>query len=125
MGWKSGRRSRNVEDRRGRRIYRKATGGGIGIVVIALIAMYFGIDPTMTINQQAPTSVSTSSYSISHSDTADNDQLADFVSVVMLHRTLLPTAVLSNGYAGLNKALRLVALPNAIRSKPRNCSFMI
>lgn len=83
MRWKSGRRSRNVEDRRGRRIYRKATGGGIGIVVIALIAMYFGIDPTMILNQQAPTSVSTSSYSTSYSDTADNDQLADFVSVVL------------------------------------------
>ncbi len=37
-----GRRSRNVEDRRGRRIGRKTAGGGIGVIVIALIAMYFG-----------------------------------------------------------------------------------
>ena len=37
------RRSRNIEDRRGIRVPRKAAAGGIGIIVIALIAMYFGI----------------------------------------------------------------------------------
>ena len=83
MRWKSGRRSRNIEDRRRMRISRKATGGGIGIVVIALIAVYFGIDPTMILNQQGPPSVNTSSYSMSHSNAADNEQLADFVSVVL------------------------------------------
>jgi len=39
MRRKSGRRSRNIEDRRGRRIGRKTAGGGIGVLVIALIAM--------------------------------------------------------------------------------------
>jgi len=83
MRWRSGRRSRNVEDRRGMRISRKAKGGGIGIIVIALIAMYFGIDPSMILNQQGPPSVSTSSHSTSNLSTPANEQLVDFVSVVL------------------------------------------
>jgi predicted metalloprotease len=43
MRWRTGRRSRNIEDRRIIRVPRKVAGGGIGIVVIALIAMYFGV----------------------------------------------------------------------------------
>jgi predicted metalloprotease len=83
MRWRDGRRSRNIEDRRGRRIARKATGGGIGIVVIALIAMYFGIDPTMILNQQSSPGVGTSTYSTSDPASAGNQQLVDFISVVL------------------------------------------
>ena len=83
MRWSSGRRSSNIEDRRGMRVSRKAAGGGIGIVVVVLIAMYFGIDPTMILNQQGPPSVDTSTYSISNSDSSENQQLVDFVSVVL------------------------------------------
>ena len=58
MRWKSGRRSSNIEDQRGVRISRKgrAAGGGIGVVVIALIAMYFGIDPSIFLSTQSPNS---------------------------------------------------------------------
>ena len=52
--------SRNVEDRRGRGgagggMGRGVAGGGIGIVVIALIAMFFGVDPSVVLQgtQQA------------------------------------------------------------------------
>jgi hypothetical protein len=38
-------RSSNIEDRRGMSVGRGVAGGGIGIVVIALIAMFLGIDP--------------------------------------------------------------------------------
>jgi len=83
MRWRSGRRSRNVEDRRGRRIGRKTAGGGIGVVVIALIAMYFGVDPSVFLNQQAPPTSGTSPYSVSTSHTPQEQQLAEFVSVVL------------------------------------------
>lgn len=83
MRWRSGRRSSNVEDRRGRRIGRKTAGGGIGVIVIALIAMYFGVDPSVFLNQQAPPGVGTSSYSVSTSHTPEEQQLAEFVSVVL------------------------------------------
>jgi predicted metalloprotease len=83
MRWKSGRRSSNIEDRRGRRIGRKTAGGGIGVLVIALIAMYFGVDPSVFLNQQGPPSVGTSSYPVSTSNTPEDRQLAEFVSVVL------------------------------------------
>jgi predicted metalloprotease len=43
------RASTNVEDRRGMRVGRGVAGGGIGIIVIALIAMFFGVDPRLVL----------------------------------------------------------------------------
>lgn len=45
MLWKTGRRSQNIEDRRGLRISRGLGGGGIGVIVLALVALFFDIDP--------------------------------------------------------------------------------
>jgi predicted metalloprotease len=39
--------SQNVEDRRGMRVGRGVAGGGIGTIVIILIAMFFGVDPSL------------------------------------------------------------------------------
>jgi len=51
MRWRGGRRSSNVEDRRGtrtsRRVGARVGGGGVGIIVLALVAMYFGVDPAV------------------------------------------------------------------------------
>ena len=83
MRWRSGRRSRNIEDRRGIRIGRKTAGGGIGVIVIALIAMYFGVDPSIFLNQQSAPGISTSTRSVTISQSPQEQQLADFVSVVL------------------------------------------
>jgi predicted metalloprotease len=83
MRWRAGRRSDNIEDRRSIRIPRKVAGGGIGIIVVALIAMYFGVDPTIFLDQQGPTSSSVSTYTTSNPMTPAETQLADFVSVVL------------------------------------------
>ena len=82
MLWKSGRRSDNVEDRRGMGIGRGAKVGGLGTIVLALIAMYFGIDPSVILNQGVvePTS---SQVPASGPPPAGQDPLADFVSVVL------------------------------------------
>ena len=82
MLWKSGRRSDNVEDRRGMRIGRGAKVGGLGTIVLALIAMYFGIDPSVILNQGVvePT---TSQVPAAGTPPAEQDPLADFVSVVL------------------------------------------
>ena len=82
MKWRTGRRSGNIEDRRGIRIPKKAAGGGIGIIVIALIAMYFGVDPTVFLNQQGPSSSISTQTSTRQISPAEN-QLAEFVSVVL------------------------------------------
>ena len=83
MRWRTGRRSSNIEDRRRIRLPRKAAGGGLGIIVIALVAMYFGVDPTVILNQQSPTSSSVSTYTTSTPISQAENELADFVSVVL------------------------------------------
>ena len=82
MRWRSGRRSTNIEDRRRVRVSRKTAGGGIGIVVIALIAMYFGIDPSIFLSQQGPTSSINTQQTTRQIPAAENE-LAEFVSVVL------------------------------------------
>jgi len=43
-----GRRSDNIEDRRGMPVGRgAAVGGGLGALVLVLLAMYFGVDPSV------------------------------------------------------------------------------
>jgi len=82
MRWKDGRRSANVDDRRRVRISGKAKGGGIGIILLALVGMYFGIDPGIILQQGANLSgpaVQQSEYV----PTAEENELADFVSVVL------------------------------------------
>lgn len=49
MRWKQGRTGGNVEDRRGRSGGKAAAGGGVGVIVIALVAYFvFGISPDQT-----------------------------------------------------------------------------
>jgi predicted metalloprotease len=84
MRWKDGRRSTNIEDRRGRRIPGGAKGGGIGIIILALVGMYFGIDPTMILNMgeaiQAP---STDSATRTVPVDPRQEQEKEFISVVL------------------------------------------
>ena len=47
MRWSGRRQSENIEDRRGSRVTRGVVGGGIGTVVLVLLAMYFGVDPSV------------------------------------------------------------------------------
>jgi predicted metalloprotease len=61
MRWKEGRRSDNVEDRRGISPAGIAIGGGIGTILLALVAIFLGADPRKVLNalqqqqqQQAP-----------------------------------------------------------------------
>ncbi|ELS00228.1 neutral zinc metallopeptidase [Gloeocapsa sp. PCC 73106] len=77
MRWKLGRRSGNVEDRRGGGMARGAVGGGLGMVVMALIAMLLGVDPSIVLEQ------GTQYDSGSYSAPPEEDELAEFVSVVL------------------------------------------
>ncbi|MGV6827024.1 MAG: KPN_02809 family neutral zinc metallopeptidase [bacterium] len=49
MKWRGRRKSSNIEDRRGRRVKRGAGIGGIGTIVLVLVAMYFGVDPQVAL----------------------------------------------------------------------------
>lgn len=82
MRWQFGRRSENVEDRRGMRGSAPVVGGGIGAIILALIAMAFGIDPSVVLDQGTQTDNPNTSYPPSQ-QSATEQQEADFVSVVL------------------------------------------
>ncbi|MBT1076925.1 KPN_02809 family neutral zinc metallopeptidase [Geobacter grbiciae] len=81
MRWSDGRRSDNVEDRRGMTVGRKAVGGGIGTIILALVAMYFGIDPSVVLQGGAPLTAPTETRQAGKPPASD--ELAQFVSVVL------------------------------------------
>ena len=56
MRWRTGRQSDNVEDRRGLRAAPAIAGGGIGTIVLLLIAIFFGVDPTVLLQSGPPVS---------------------------------------------------------------------
>ncbi len=81
MRWGS-ERSDNIEDRRGMGVSgRGLAGGGIGTIVIALIAMYFGVDPSVILNQTntlAPGQQQTQTHF-----SPEEEHLKEFMSVVL------------------------------------------
>jgi len=50
--------SGNIEDRRGFTVSRGLAGGGIGTIVLVLIAMFFGVDPSAILQNNPQTNVS-------------------------------------------------------------------
>jgi len=82
MRWEFGRRSTNVEDRRGMQVSRPVVGGGIGFVVLALIATFLGVDPAILLEQSTPTSDRPYSNS-PQANSPTSDRQTEFVSVVL------------------------------------------
>ncbi len=80
MRWRTGRESDNVEDRRGLRAAPTIAGGGIGTLIIVLLAMYFGVDPSMLL-QGGPQSGVSSQQPVAVPP--GQDDAARFVSVVL------------------------------------------
>jgi len=83
MRWKDSRRSTNIDDRRSVRLSGKAKGGGIGILVLALIGMYFGIDPGLIMQVGSELTGGSKVEQSAYKPSAEENQLADFVSVVL------------------------------------------
>ncbi len=83
MRWEDGRRSDRVEDRRGMRVSRGVAGGGIGTLVLVLVALYFGVDPSIILQQNPLQLPDPSSQSQPYSGTPEENRLADFVAVVL------------------------------------------
>ncbi|MEM9986891.1 MAG: neutral zinc metallopeptidase [Bacteroidota bacterium] len=83
MRWRGRQGSSNVEDRRGRgggRAARTGTGLGLGGIVIALLVYFLGGDPSVILQQQVGAG---QSQSTSSQPQQANDELAQFVSVVL------------------------------------------
>lgn len=85
MRWRGGRRSSNVEDRRGQRPARMGAvpvKGGLGLVLMVLAAAYFGIDPSIILNQGLQTGGAPGPVH-DYQPSAEEQQLADFTAVVL------------------------------------------
>src|SRR5881296_1483485 len=83
MRWQTGRRSDNIEDRRGMPVGRgAAVGGGIGTLLLVLVALYFCVDPSVVLQGGDPGNVG-SAPAVQQRAPAADDPLRDFVAVVL------------------------------------------
>src|SRR5512144_2636006 len=78
-----GRRSDNIEDRRGMGMGGVAVGGGIGTIILVLVALYLGVDPSVVLQGGGP-EVSTAPPALERrAPSPEEEQLKDFVAVVL------------------------------------------
>ena len=82
MRWEDERRSDNVEDRRGLPIPGGIAGGGIGLVVIVVLALIFGVDPRALL-QNLPSQSSTPAPASQSAQSGQADPMKDFVAAVL------------------------------------------
>ena len=80
MRWEGRRGSQNVEDRRGMR-FGKAGGIGIGTILLALVAAYFGADPSVVLQGVQPSSQQAEQGP--YQESPEEAQLREFVTVVL------------------------------------------
>src|SRR5215468_5010601 len=83
MRWQMGRRSDNIEDRRGIGVGGVAVGGGLGTIVLVVIALFLGVDPSVVL--QGGNSVNTAPPAVEQrrAPSPEEDQLKDFVAAVL------------------------------------------
>ena len=79
------RRSGQIEDRRGMSVGRGVAGGGIGLVVIVLHALFFGVDPSLLLQGgPAPGAVPQAPQPrVETRAPSREDKMADFVAAVL------------------------------------------
>jgi uncharacterized protein len=99
MLWRGGRQSENIEDRRGEKGFSTGTGGemrfpiggragglgGLGLVALVLLGLFFGVDPSVLLNGGGTSSSYVPSSPEPRSTRAPGvpDEAREFVSVVL------------------------------------------
>lgn len=81
MRWQMGRRSSNLDDRRGMPV--GLIGGGGGMIAVGLIVALLGGDPTPFLQEGFSRAIQTQQLQSSNIPKEEQDKLADFVSVVL------------------------------------------
>lgn len=80
MRWQGRRASGNVEDRRGMRMGGAAAGGGLGVLLLALVVMFMGGDPRPLLEQAQ---VGNAPGDAARAPTPAEEEMKNFVSVVL------------------------------------------
>jgi predicted metalloprotease len=115
MRWQIGRRSANIEDRRGVGLPVGIAGGGIGAVVLVVVGLLFGVDPAVLMEIAGGAGGGGSAGYSTSRPAPGEDKLADFVSVVLADTEDTWSATL--GEAGREyRAPTLVLYSGAVRS---------
>lgn len=86
MRWKDERRSDNIEDRRGIRPAGVAVGGGIGMLIVVVVAVLLGADPRQVLNlvqQQQQPRQGGAQQPADRKFSAAEEERKDFVSAVL------------------------------------------
>ncbi len=81
MRWRGERQSTNIEDRRGFSAGRVVGGGGLGALLLMVLALVFGVDPRQFM-EQAPESPP-SQVQTSRPQNSEEEELKQFVAVVL------------------------------------------
>src|SRR4029078_3826137 len=79
MRWEGRRESQNIEDRRGMR-FGRAGGIGLGTIVLALVAAYFGVDPSLFLQGTQPSQQAEQG---PYNESAEEADLRHFVGFVL------------------------------------------
>jgi predicted metalloprotease len=116
MRWRTGRQSDNIEDRRGMGISPGIAGGGLGAVVIVVLALVFGVDPGM-LTQMLPTESSVPAQG--SAEPGQRDEMSQFVSVVLADTEDTWNELFARGGASYREP-KLVLFSGAVQSA---CGF--
>lgn len=82
MRWRGERQSTNIDDRRGMSVGRVAVGGGLGTIVIMIIALLFGVNPQQLF-EQLPSDQQQPGVQSSRPTNPEEEELKQFVAVVL------------------------------------------
>jgi len=116
MRWRGRRESDNIEDRRGLRVGRTAGIGGIGLVAVYLISMYFGVDPAVLLGGVQTSQVgSEPGSSEPYSETATEAERRERIAVVLADTEDVWGAVMADLHGGYRKPT-LVLFSGAVDS---------
>ena len=120
MRWQGRRQSDNIEDRRGMRIGRGAGIGGIGLVAVYLISMYFGVDPSVLLSGVQTSQVgSEPGSSEPYQESASEAEQRERIAVVLADTEDVWGAVMADLRSGY-RAPKLVLFSGAVDS---GCGF--
>ena len=115
MRWKSGRRSQNVEDRRGRRTV--AAGGGLGALAIVVVVLLLGGDPSAVLQLLGGGAASNDAPAGPPPEASEE---VDFVSVILASTEDVWGTLFSTSGSGY-RAPALVLFTGSVRSA---CGFI-
>ena len=122
MRWTTGRRSENVEDRRGQRVSRGVMVGGLGglgTLVLVVLALIFGVDPSALFQGGGEPYVDEAPAEGPIESSPAEEELKDFVSVVVADTEDTWSSIFERS-GGTYSPPRLVLFRDAVRSA---CGF--